>query len=102
VKVVENGDGTFKASYIPDDCGRYVINVSYAGQLLNRNLGSQAHAIGEVSVLIINIFPPLNCLGASVNASNAFFYFSLLIFLFAVVVKSRPRNAQSRREFKTR
>ncbi|XP_059469559.1 filamin-A isoform X2 [Neocloeon triangulifer] len=47
VKVVENGDGTFKASYIPDDCGRYVINVSYAGQLLNRNLGSQAHAIGE-------------------------------------------------------
>jgi len=49
VKVVENGDGTFKASYIPDDCGRYVINVSYAGQLLNRNLGSQASVVGEVS-----------------------------------------------------
>jgi filamin len=48
VKVVENGDGTFKATYIPDDCGRYSIRVTYAGQVLDKQLGAQAHATGEV------------------------------------------------------
>ncbi|KAF4527938.1 hypothetical protein B566_EDAN012831 [Ephemera danica] len=47
VKVVENGDGTFKATYVPDDCGLYTIRVTYAGQVVDKKLGAQAHAVGE-------------------------------------------------------
>ena len=32
VKVADNGDGTFKASYVPDDCGQYKVNVKYGGK----------------------------------------------------------------------
>ncbi|XP_021916472.1 filamin-A isoform X3 [Zootermopsis nevadensis] len=32
VKVADNGDGTFKATYIPDDCGRYKVSVKYGGK----------------------------------------------------------------------
>ncbi|RXG70647.1 hypothetical protein Avbf_03820 [Armadillidium vulgare] len=32
VKVTENSDGTFTASYLPDDCGKYKINVKYGGE----------------------------------------------------------------------
>lgn len=32
VKLADNGDGTFKATYIPDDCGRYKVSVKYGGK----------------------------------------------------------------------
>lgn len=32
VKVTDNGDGIFKATYIPDDCGRYKVSVKYGGK----------------------------------------------------------------------
>lgn len=32
VKVSDNGDGTFKAAYTPDDLGNYKINVKYGGK----------------------------------------------------------------------
>ncbi|XP_023712514.1 filamin-A isoform X3 [Cryptotermes secundus] len=32
VKVADNGDGIFKATYIPDDCGRYKVSVKYGGK----------------------------------------------------------------------
>nr|CAD7585820.1 unnamed protein product [Timema genevievae] len=32
VKLTDNGDSTFKASYIPDDCGRYKVSVKYGGK----------------------------------------------------------------------
>ena len=32
VKVVDNGDGTFKATYTPDDLGQYKVNVKYGGK----------------------------------------------------------------------
>jgi len=32
VKVADNGDGTFKATYTPDDLGQYKVNVKYGGK----------------------------------------------------------------------
>lgn len=32
VKVSDNGDGTFKATYTPDDLGQYKVNVKYGGK----------------------------------------------------------------------
>lgn len=32
VKVTDNGNGTFKASYVPDDVGKYKVQVKYGGQ----------------------------------------------------------------------
>lgn len=31
-KVVDDGDGTHKATYVPDDVGNYKVTVKYAGQ----------------------------------------------------------------------
>lgn len=32
VKVLDNGDNTYKASYVPDDVGKYKVQVKYGGQ----------------------------------------------------------------------
>ena len=54
VKVVDNGDGTFKASYTPDDCGRYKINIKYGGkEVPNCPISVQAYATGNVSQLLL-------------------------------------------------
>lgn len=50
VKVADNGDGTFTASYVPDDCGRYKINIKYGGkEVPNCPIHVQAYATGNVS-----------------------------------------------------
>ena len=49
--MADNGDGTFKASYIPDDCGRYKVNVKYGGKDVPHSpFQVQAFATGSVSV----------------------------------------------------
>ncbi|XP_034239661.1 filamin-A isoform X3 [Thrips palmi] len=48
VKVVDNGDGTYKVTYTPDDCGRYKINIKYAGKdVPNCPISVQAFATGN-------------------------------------------------------
>ncbi|GLH11660.1 Filamin-A [Gryllus bimaculatus] len=48
VKVIDNGDGTFKASYIPDDCGRYKVSVKYGGKEVPHSpFQVQAYATGS-------------------------------------------------------
>ncbi|XP_017775738.1 PREDICTED: filamin-A isoform X2 [Nicrophorus vespilloides] len=32
LKLTDNGDGTYNATFVPDDCGRYKVEVQYAGQ----------------------------------------------------------------------
>lgn len=32
VEVQDLGDGKYKATYLPDDCGRYKVNVKYGGK----------------------------------------------------------------------
>jgi hypothetical protein len=50
VKVADNGDGTFKATYIPDDCGRYKVSVKYGGKEVPHSpFQVQAFATGSVS-----------------------------------------------------
>ena len=60
LKVTDNGDKTFKASYVPDDCGRYKVNVKYGGkEVPNSPFHVQSYATGNVSRLyyFINRFP---------------------------------------------
>lgn len=48
VKVVDNGDGTFSASYVPDDCGKYKVSVKYADQEVGHTpFPVQAYATGK-------------------------------------------------------
>lgn len=48
VKVTENDDGTFKAVYVPDDCGRYKVTVKYDGkEVRNSPFQVQAYATGS-------------------------------------------------------
>ena len=50
VKLADNGDGTFKATYIPDDCGRYKVSVKYGGKEVPHSpFQVQAFATGSVS-----------------------------------------------------
>lgn len=52
VKITDNGDGTFNATYVPDDCGRYKLDVKYAGQSVPQSpFNVQAYATGNVSIL---------------------------------------------------
>ena len=50
VKITDNnGDGTFKAVYTPDDCGRYKVNVKYGGKEVPHSPFSvQSYATGHV------------------------------------------------------
>uniref|UniRef100_T1IWF9 Sarcolemmal membrane-associated protein n=1 Tax=Strigamia maritima TaxID=126957 RepID=T1IWF9_STRMM len=48
VKVQDNADGTFKATYVPDDIGKYKINVKYGGQEVPFSpFNVDAHSIGQ-------------------------------------------------------
>ncbi|XP_053627229.2 filamin-A isoform X9 [Cherax quadricarinatus] len=48
VKVVDNGNGTFSASYVPDDCGKYKVSVKYADQEVGHSpFPVQAYATGK-------------------------------------------------------
>ncbi|KAF2884976.1 hypothetical protein ILUMI_21197 [Ignelater luminosus] len=48
VKIIDNGDGTFSATFVPDDCGRYKVDVKYAGKEVSRTpVPVQAYAIGN-------------------------------------------------------
>jgi len=50
VKVSDNGDGTFKAVYTPDDLGPYKINVKYGGkEVPHAPFTVQANPTGRVS-----------------------------------------------------
>lgn len=50
IKLVDNGDGTYDATYIPDDCGRYKVDVKYNGKEVPKSpFYIQAVATGEVS-----------------------------------------------------
>lgn len=52
VKVVDNGDGTYGATFIPDDCGRYKLDVKYAGKEISKApIPVQAYATGNVRAL---------------------------------------------------
>jgi filamin len=54
VKVADNGDGIFKATYIPDDCGRYKVSVKYGGKEVPHSpFQVQAFATGSVSYIFI-------------------------------------------------
>ncbi|XP_066973718.1 filamin-A isoform X16 [Macrobrachium rosenbergii] len=48
VKVVDNRDGTYSASYVPDDCGKYKVSVKYADQEVGHSpFPVQAFATGK-------------------------------------------------------
>jgi filamin len=48
VKISDNGDGTYSATYVPDDCGRYKIDVKYDGKEVTETpIPVQAYAIGN-------------------------------------------------------
>lgn len=50
VKLTDNGDGTFDAKFVPDDCGRYKVDVTYDGKEIPVSpFHVQAFATGEVS-----------------------------------------------------
>ena len=52
VKVVDNGDGTFKASYVPDDCGQYKVNVKYGGkEVPHAPFSVTANPTGKVTLI---------------------------------------------------
>lgn len=47
--MTNNGNGTYNATYIPDDCGRYKVDVKYAGKNIPRApFNVQAYATGDV------------------------------------------------------
>ncbi|XP_066996805.1 filamin-A isoform X2 [Anabrus simplex] len=51
VKVADNGDGTFKATYVPDDCGRYKVTVKYGGKEVPHSpFQVQAYATGSANM----------------------------------------------------
>ncbi|XP_060516412.1 filamin-A isoform X2 [Cylas formicarius] len=48
VKIKENGDGTVNATFLPDDCGRYKLDVKYGGKDVPKTpIPIQAYAIGN-------------------------------------------------------
>ncbi|XP_035708450.1 filamin-A isoform X3 [Folsomia candida] len=78
VKITDNnGDGTFKASYTPDDCGRYKVNVKYGGKEIPHSpFPVQSYATGHADKCKITegLHQALNigeeyCI--TVNAKNA-------------------------------
>lgn len=77
VKVVDNADGTFSASYVPDDCGKYKVSVKYGDQEVGHSpFPVQAYATGKADKCKITegITHALNigeeyCI--TVNAKNA-------------------------------
>lgn len=48
--MTDAGNGIYNATFIPDDCGRYKIDVKYAGKNLPMSpIPIQVYAIGNVS-----------------------------------------------------
>ncbi|XP_025833644.1 filamin-A isoform X1 [Agrilus planipennis] len=48
VKITDNGDRTYGATFVPDDCGRYKAEIKYAGKDVPKSPFSiQAHATGN-------------------------------------------------------
>ncbi|XP_057654412.1 filamin-A isoform X2 [Diorhabda carinulata] len=48
VKLTDNGDGTYSATFVPDDCGRYKLEAKYADQEIPKTpISIQAYAIGQ-------------------------------------------------------
>ena len=51
VSVAPIGDGKYEASYVPDDCGKYKIDVTYGGEPVgNGPFSVQAYATGKVCI----------------------------------------------------
>ena len=48
VVVQDLGDGKYKATYLPDDCGRYKVNVKYGGKEVP-NSPVQSTSIGSAN-----------------------------------------------------
>jgi filamin len=49
-RVEDNSDGTFNVFYVPEDCGRYTINVLYGGQQVrNSPFNVKVEATGDAS-----------------------------------------------------
>lgn len=77
VKVSDNGDGTFKATYTPDDLGQYKVNVKYGGkEVPHAPFNVQAHPTGKAeSCKITEGIQQTLSIGEeyciSVNAKNA-------------------------------
>ncbi|XP_045034741.1 filamin-A isoform X1 [Daphnia magna] len=77
VKVSDNGDGTFKATYTPDDLGQYKVNVKYGGkEVPHAPFNVQAHPTGRAeSCKITEGIQQTLSIGEeyciSVNAKNA-------------------------------
>lgn len=47
-KIVNNNDGTYKATYVPDDVGPYKVSVKYGGQEVpNSPITVNSHAVGQ-------------------------------------------------------
>ncbi|XP_072402896.1 filamin-A isoform X1 [Diabrotica undecimpunctata] len=48
VKLTDNGDGTYSATFVPDDCGRYKLDAKYGDkEVLKTPIAIQAYAIGN-------------------------------------------------------
>ena len=54
MNVAPLGDGKYNATYVPDDCGKYKVNVTYGGvQVPHSPFNVQAYATGKVSYYTI-------------------------------------------------
>ncbi|CAG9759879.1 unnamed protein product [Ceutorhynchus assimilis] len=54
VKIRENGNQTVNASFVPDDCGRYKLDVKYGGKdVLKTPIPIQVYAIGNAEKCLI-------------------------------------------------
>ncbi|XP_050519631.1 filamin-A isoform X3 [Diabrotica virgifera virgifera] len=48
VKLTDNGDGTYSATFVPDDCGRYKLDAKYGDKEVSKTpIAIQAYAIGN-------------------------------------------------------
>lgn len=53
---MDNGDGTFSASYVPDDCGKYKVAVKYGDQeVAHSPFPVQAYATGKVCIAALSL-----------------------------------------------
>ncbi|KAK5639704.1 hypothetical protein RI129_012196 [Pyrocoelia pectoralis] len=77
VKITDNLDGTFGATFTPDDCGRYKVDVKYADKEVPRSpLYAQVYAVGNAEKCQITQGVQKNLVSGEecciiVNAENA-------------------------------
>lgn len=61
VKLRECGDGVYEATYVPDDCGRYKVDVTYDGKDVPVSpFYVQAYATGDVSIIFYDFLSYLS------------------------------------------